>query len=92
MWICPQWLEWCPNLDQEKTLAVPSVVYCCGLEAAQKKVSQTPWSHTLSSSKRNVSRDDIFQAKVFKAGHSSPASSLLDADAKEEETWSLMTD
>ena len=64
-----------PKLGSEKNYWLsPSVVYCCGLEAAQKKVSQTPWSHTLSSSKRNVSGDDIFQAKVFKVVFISPTS------------------
>ena len=57
-----------PKLGSEQNYCLsPPVVYCCGLEAAQSKVSQTPWSHTLSSSKRNVSGDDTFQAKVFKA-------------------------
>ena len=64
-----------PKLGSEQNYWLPPpVVYCCRLEAAHNKVSHTHWSHTLSSSKRKVSADDIFQAKIFTAVVISPSS------------------
>ena len=63
-----------PELGSEQNYWLsPPIVYCCGLEQL-REVSQTSWSHILSSCKRHVSGDDIFQAKVFKAVVISPSS------------------